>query len=338
MSAKSPELSKLQTGIQLQHASDQPISDQTLSEYGRRLKFDDKFLHRANEVCKKICDALSNSQIKPERFSVSESHVCQEGVEDTGVDIVAYLKQSDDLDKAKQHFNETVNKLGAQRFSMDDKGLLHFDLDNVKVNLGLSVSRGPTVGEHRQVVFQQTSKLDKEGKLQKSQIEKVSVDLHDSMSEFMGKNRDEFDLAAQRLARAWRRTAIAPMWEDFGPLESMLVMQNALERQRRSGGAQSMRSVMREYFNELRDIEKMDLTFQNRSLYDWNLVPQWVREERPLLLDPVNPWRNVLGGIQRNVFAEVRNRASEALQILDKEMSRMNELFNVPPEAVFRGA
>ena len=141
MSTTSNQISQQQSGIQLQHPPDQPISDETLSEYGRQLRLDEKYLRKANDVCKKVCDALKKSEIVPERFSVSESHVCQEGVEDTGVDIVAYLKKSDDMNKAKTVFNQTVNQIGAQKSSMDDKGVMHFDLDNVKVNLLGSTAR-----------------------------------------------------------------------------------------------------------------------------------------------------------------------------------------------------
>jgi hypothetical protein len=335
----STELSQKQSGIEIHHPPDQPISDEALTQYGKSLQFDDKYLRKANQICQKVCDALKNSEPRPERFSVSESHVCQEGVEDTGVDIVAYMKETEDLNKAQQRFNEIVNQIGGQKSAMDDKGVLHFDLEGVKVNLGLSTSRGHTVGEHRKAVFQQVAKMDKEGKLQKNQIEKVSVDLHDSMSEFMkDQGKDEFDLAAQRLARAWRRTAIAPWFEDFSPLDSMLVMQNALIKERQRGGTPAMTSVMRQFFNDLRDVESMDLNFRNRSLYDWDIVPQWIQQERPLLLDPVNPWRNVFGSVNRKVFSEISNKAQEALRIIDKEMSRMNELFNVPPEAEKRGA
>ena len=55
------------------------------------LKFDDKYLKKANEVCQKVIESLRGWETKPERFSVSESHVCQEGVEDTGIDIVAFM-------------------------------------------------------------------------------------------------------------------------------------------------------------------------------------------------------------------------------------------------------
>lgn len=335
----STQITQPQSGIQLINPPDQPISDQSLSQYGRQLKFDEKYLKKANDVCKKVCDVLKSSEFKPERFSVSESHVCQEGVEDTGVDVVAYLKEGLDMNKAKTKYNEDLNKMGAQRSSMDDKGVMHFELDNVKVNLGFSVSRGPTVGEHRKAVFQQITKLDKEGKLQKEQVEKVSVDLHDSMNEFMNQNRDEFDLAAQRLARAWRRTAVAPWSDWFSPLDSMLVMQNALAKERQRGtGSLEMVNVMRQFLNDLSNIESMQVTFPEASLYDWAMVPQWIQQERPLLLDPVNPFRNTFSGLNRTMFKEIKQQASEALKMIEQGEASMRQLFNVPPEAVQRGA
>ena len=155
----------------------------------------------------------------------------------------------------------------------------------------------------------------------------------------MNKDVDEFDLAAQRLARAWRRTALAPWSEVFSPLDSALVMQNALSKQRRRGaGGLGMSNVMRQFLNDISDIENMATTFQEDSMYDWSLVPQWVQQERPLLLDPVNPWRNPFSGVQRNVFGDISRQARESLKIMDRHMARMNELFNVPPEAVTRGA
>jgi hypothetical protein len=334
----STEISPQSTGIQLQAPPDQPISDQTLTEYGRELRFDEKFLKKANEVCKRVCDSLKGTEFKPDRFSVSESHVCQEGVEDTGVDIVAYLKEGHDPSTANNKFNEVVKNLGAKKMQTDDKGVMHFELDNVKVNLGTSVSRGPTIGEHRKAVFHQTTKLDKEGKLQKSQIEKVSVDLHDSMSEFMSKDQDEFDLAAQRLARAWRRTALAPWGDWFSPLDAALIMQRSLDTERRrTAGSMAMSDVMRRFFSDISNIEAMALTFPETSMYEWNLVPQWIQQERPLLLDPVNPFRNPFSGLNRGMFKEIRTRAQEALKLMESSGS-MSDLFQMPPEAEKRGA
>jgi hypothetical protein len=335
----STEISKQSTGIQLQTPPDQPISDQTLSQYGRKLGFDDKFLRKANEVCKKVCDSIKNTDFKPERVSVSESHVCQEGVEDTGVDIVAYLKESPhDMSQVKSKFEEVIKGLGAQKLETDDKGVLHFDLDNVKVNLGMAVSRGPTTGEHRKAVFQQVVKRSKEGKLEKSQAEKVSVDLHDSMSEFMSKPQDDFDLAAQRLARAWRRTALAPWGDWLSPLDATLIMQRALDNERqRTAGTMQMRDVMRRFFNDIRNIEDMQLTFPDTSMYDWEIVPQWIQEERPLLLDPVNPFRNPFSGLNREIFRDIRNKAQEALSLVERS-ANMRDLFQTPPETEKRGA
>ena len=337
--AESTEISAEQTGMQLRHPADQPISDKSLSEYGQMLKFDEKFLKKANETCKKVMNALNSSPHKPARFSASESHVCQEGIEDTGIDVVAFMSESVDMSKAKSDFTETLTKLGAQKMSTDDKGVMHFDLDNVRVNLGFSVSKGPTVAEHRSAVFQQTTRMDKEGKLHKNQIEKVSVDLHDSMTEFMKRREmSDFDRSAMRLARAWRRTALAPWGDWFSPLDSMLVMQNALDRERARGGTMGMGNVMRNFFNELSNIENMSLTFPGTSLYDWTMVPQWIQQERPLLLDPVNPWRNPFSGIERGMFGNIQRQADQALKIMEKETSSLRELFNVPPEAVARGA
>lgn len=334
----STEIASQQTGIQLQHPPDQPISDQTLSQYGRQLQFDDKYLKQANAACKKVCEALKGSQFKPERFSVSESHVCQEGIEDTGVDIVAYLNESHDLNQVKSKFENIIKEMGGKQISADDKGVLHFEIDNVKVNLGMSTSRGPTVSEHRRAVFRRTTKLDKEGKLQKDQIERVSVDLHDSMSEFMEKDQDEFDLSAQRLARAWRRTALGPLGDWFSPVDAALIMQRALQSERqRTSGAVAMRNVMRQFFNHLANIEDMSMTFPDTSLYEWDVVPSWIQQQRPLLLDPVNPFRNPFSGIQSNVFKDIRRRAEEALQLVESSAS-MSELFQVPPESERRGA
>jgi hypothetical protein len=334
----STEITSQSTGIQLQAPPEQPISDQSLTQYGRQLGFDEKFLKKANEVCKRVCECLRGSEFVPDRFSVSESHVCQEGVEDTGIDIVAYMKESQDQNKARPSYEESLKKLGGQKIETDDKGVIHFELDGVKVNLGTSTSRGPTVGEHRKAVFQQTTKLDKEGKLQKRQIEKVSVDLHDSMSEFMTKDQDEFDMAAQRLARAWRRTALAPWGNWFSPLDAALIMRRSLDTERqRTAGSMAMRDVMRRFLNDLANIEDMTLTFPQSSMYEWDLVPQWIQQQRPLLLDPVNPFRNPFGSLSRDVFQDIRNRAQEALRLVESSGS-MSDLFRLPPEAEKRGA
>jgi hypothetical protein len=95
---------------------------------------------------------------------------------------------------------------------------------------------------------------------------------------------------------------------------------------------------MRQYLNDIANVENMSLTFPEMSLYDMDIVPQWVQQERPLLLDPVNPFRNVFSGVERNMFRNMHQQAQAALKIMDKQSSRLKELFNVPPEAESRGA
>lgn len=317
----------------MQPAPEVPISDQSLSEYGRMIKFDEKYIKNANAVCRKVCEALKGSDLKPVRFSMSESHVCQNGKDETGVDIVAFLNESESLEKAHGHYEQLVQKLGAQKITRDARGVIHFDLDNVKVNLGTSISRGPTVGEHRRAVFQNITRVNPQGKLEKNQIEKVSVDLHDSANEFLN-TQDEFDLAASRLARAWRRTAL-PETDWFSPLDSMLVMRNALRNERRRGGMLQMKNVFRSFLNDISNLGTMNLTFPDESIYDWDLVPSFIQAERPLLLDPINPWRNPLSG--GRMFNDIQETAQEALRVLDDTSASMRDLFNVTPELTARG-
>lgn len=333
-------ITEKQAGIQLREPQNIAISNENLKKYGEMLKFDDKYLRNANEVGNKVMNALKQSPMVPERFSVSETHSCQEGVDDTGIDIVAFVKGDTDLKKAETEYSKVVKDQGGQNVTVDDHNVVHFNLNGIRVNLGISQSKGPTVVEHRKAVFQQVTRMDPQGKLHKNQVEKVSVDLHDSMNEFLKQQQksDEFTLNAQRLARAWRQTALgetAAEW--FSPVDSMLLMQNTINQERaRVGNNLDMFNVMRRYFGTLSDLNSLAFGFPE-TLYPRELVPDWIQQERPLLLDPVNPWRNPFHGIAKHTLKEIEQQAQHALKVLDKGSAKMGELFNVQPQGV-RGA
>lgn len=329
-STVSSEIVPPETGIQLRQAQDQPISEDALKQYGQQLGIDTKGLSSINNVCGKVTTALKECSTKPERFSISENHVCSDGVENSGVDIVAFLPATADVKSVQTEFKSCLEKLGCNNVKVDDKQNVHCDLGNVHVNLGVTASKGKNVTEHRKAVFKTTSKLDTEGKLHKTQIERVSLDLHDAATEAV-RPRDEVDRLAQRLARAWTSTAIPSFSRYFTPFDSMMMMRNALDRCRR--GDRSLLSAMRIFLSDLSNLQQMSSTFPETSIYDWGIVPDWIQAQRPLLLDPVNPWRNPFQGLNQSVFDEIEREASAALRMLESpEQSSMKGLFNVRPE------
>ncbi len=89
---------------------------------------------------------------------------------------------------------------------------------------------------------------------------------------------------------------------------------------------------MRNFLTDLSNLNHLSLTFPETSIYDWEMVPDWIQTQRPLLLDPVNPWRNPFHGLNRSVFDEIQREASEALRMLEGGEGTMKGLFNVRPE------
>jgi hypothetical protein len=360
--------SKLDTSIQPKEPQEKTVTDDSLMSFAKEIGLSTGHLESIQAVVDKVVAAIKQSSIKPPRIGVSESRISRGDKDESSVQLVVYVNKPEQVqqgqqqeqqqgqqqgqtqeaqqgqtsqqdvnamqhveDKALEEIKNVLNSLSVQNLQQDKQGL-HFQLENVKFDVSVSVFHGHDKGIARQAVWRVVQTRDKDGKLHKEELEKFSTSLSDSMDDVL-KPMDDFEKDALRLARAWRQAAL-PGIADFSPLSTQLVMNNALHRRRRRGRRDPMLNVMRDFFNELEDISNMNLVFPD--FYDMGLVPQWVREERPLLLDPVLPWHNMLRGISGRSLSDISRQARLALSLLDSDSPSLSRLFG--GSATTRGA
>jgi hypothetical protein len=349
---------KMGSSIQTRQPQEKPVTEDSLMSFAQEVGLSSTHMEKIQVVADKVIAAIK-AKVAKCRVGVSESRHLRNDKDESSVQVVVYVPQSgqeqEGTSEAKTNeapakeaseapapqqeqqqasgfdrvegktydeINEVCSSLSVQNMTQDKQGI-HFELDNVKFDVTVAADLGKDKGMRRQAVWRQIQTRDKDGKLHKEELEKFSMSLNDSMDEVL-QPTDDFEKDAFRLARAWRQAAL-PHVGAFSPLDSLLVMDNSLSRRRRRGTRDSMVNVMRDFFNELEDIENMNLTFPN--FYERSVVPQWVLDERPLLLDPVLPWHNTLRGISRSSLADIATQARQALSLLDSQSPSLHTLF-----------
>ena len=181
---------------------------------------------------------------------------------------------------------------------------------------------------------------------------------------------EKFLQAALRLARAWRQCCLSARDIQFSPLDAWLIMLNAVhveivrhpqgmggekkegaagiggavsgvrkalkemfkgkqKTQETTGeGGLSMKGVMREFLNQLNNLESMNIHFTD--FYPQNKIPDWIKTQRPLVLDPVCPYRNTVYNLHKTVNEDIKKHANECMKILDDPNATLTKLFHLP--------
>ena len=174
---------------------------------------------------------------------------------------------------------------------------------------------------------------------------------------------EKFVHGALRLARAWRHCNLSHRDIQFSPFDAWLVMLHAVqtelmkpqtetrEKAAGIGGAVSgirksikellkghgvtgkiqaggheisMKAVFREFLNQLSHIDEMNIQHAHEK------IPQWILTQRPLILDPVCPYRNTVFNLHKRVNDDLKKHASESLKMLDDPHATLPKLFPVP--------
>ena len=178
---------------------------------------------------------------------------------------------------------------------------------------------------------------------------------------------EKFIQGALRLARAWRQCCLSSRDVQFSPLDAWLVMLHAVHVEvtkhepqprehattvggtmsglRRSlkdmfkgrgvtgkvtaGGREvSMTNVMRQFLQQLANLEEMNIVFAD--FYDSSKIPDWIKDQRPLILDPVCPYRNTVYNLHKHVNEDIKKHAQECQKILDQPNATLTKLFQLP--------
>jgi hypothetical protein len=186
---------------------------------------------------------------------------------------------------------------------------------------------------------------------------------------------EKFIQGALRLARAWRQCCLSSRDVQFAPIDAWLIMLHAVhlevtkhadvskEQPKSEGGAMSgirktlkelikgkgitgkvkaggreisMKNVVKQFLNHLANIEQTNIQFAD--FYDSSKVPEWIKTQRPLVLDPVCPYRNTVYDLHRNATQQVhthlnediKKHAQECLKTLDDPNASLTKLFHLP--------
>ena len=245
---------------------------------------------------------------------------------------------------------------------------LHFEYEGVHFNVAVGTRHGPTEEANRTSIWQQIEKLDTENKLKKVHLDQFAIDLYESTTLFMNNQvlpekhlgpsgSEKFLQGALRLARAWRQCCLSSRDVQFAPIDAWLIMLNAvhLEMQKTpevskrgtsrvasigrrlkelfKGEAHvpqglSMKNVLRQFLNDLANLEQLNIMFHDN--YDMSKVPEWIKGQRPLVLDPVCPYNNMVYNLHKRVNDDIKKHAAECIRILDDPNATLPKLFHLP--------
>jgi hypothetical protein len=242
----------------------------------------------------------------------------------------------------------------------------HFELQDIHVNLAVGHRYGVSEEANRNAIWQKIDELDQKNLLKKTHLDQFSIELYESMTLFMnnqvapeGANTEseQFLQGALRLARAWRQCTLSSRDIQFAPLDAWLVMlhavhleiskhpQHKVSHPTVSGiksklrtlfkgvtgktlapSGFSMKNVMRNFLVELQNLDQMNITFSD--FYDSNRIPDWIKPQRPLILDPVCPSRNTVYNLHKRVDEDIKTHAAECVKMLDDPSTTMPKLFH----------
>ena len=245
---------------------------------------------------------------------------------------------------------------------------LHFEFEDIHFNLAVGTRHGSSEEANRFSVWNQIETLDKENKLKKTHLDQFAIDLYESTTMFMNSQvmpekhgapsgSEKFLQGALRLARAWRQCCLSSRDVQFAPMDAWLIMLKAVHEEmdkgvqtskeptsgisnigRRlkglfKGGAHvpqglSMKNVLRTFLNDLAHLENVNIMFHD--MYDMNKVPAWIKGQRPLVLDPVCPYRNTVYNLHKRVNEDIKKHAEECLKTLDTPAANLPKLFHLP--------
>ena len=405
--------SNYHTGIDLIHhpPNEVGITDENLMEFAYALETTKTEIEHMKTIGRKILQetiqTLSNAN-NIEKIFMSECHLCNCGRNDCGFDLVVLMKEGEDVhtttDNIKERVNEftsaaagrgvTETKTGVSKGTTGASSVerhepksahataLHFEYDNVHVNIAVGTMYGSTEESNREKIWAKIEQLDKADQLKKVHLDQFAIDMYESMTLFMNNQvrpetmtattevgNEKFLQGALRLARAWRQCCLSSRDIQFSPLDAWLIMLNAVHTEivrhpqgmvteKKEGaagiggavsgvrkalkdlfkgkhkthetgeGGLSMKGVMKEFLNQLNNLESMNIQFTD--FYTQTKVPEWIKTQRPLVLDPVCPYRNTVYNLHKQVNEDIKKHANECLKMLDDPKATLTKLFHLP--------
>ena len=331
-------------------------TDSSLLEFANAMAIETPELEgRAKDTLRKLLSAIHDHSGCPiNRFCVSGScgHQPDNANDGFGFDITVFVDCEASHGKvesrgAGEHLQCSIQSAehvyrslrGRIEHCTYDHFGMHFAVDNFGFNVAVTPSLGHKMHLQRKAVWDLIEQKDKENKLSQSDLDMMSISLHESLTAFMQMGDPVFhDLV--RLGRFWRQTALVDQGcGELSTLATVLVMMRCIEDEKSRGMSVSspsgrgltrqvtfpVRSVFNDFLTTLSELDNQVITYQR--FYEPDLIPERHLRTRPCILDPINPWRNVVHNMTKEGVEWVKRHASQSLKILNKPNSTISDLF-----------
>jgi len=267
--------------------------------------------------------------------------------------VVFYNNKFVDKESVIQDFKRVLmanNSSGIRKIQITKNHNLKFVLDDI--HFDLLIAENNATGNSRDVVAEQRinsyRKIKQAGNYSKS-FGELGVQVTESSVAFM---KDQKDLIRDvaRLAKFWNQNQ---SFEKYiygqSTIMELLATKAGLEEINNSNNP-SVRNAFKRFLVILRNISDAYVVFFN--YYNKSDVPTEVLRQRPLLLDPTNPYNNLLGGecgygyckfdyVPENLkkFESFMSIAAKnSLDLFEKGCTSIVKIFNIPSSFLYQVA
>lgn len=328
------------------------VSDEALTDLGNAIGPNAEEIETvANDSVREILNAIhDNSGCPIDRFCVSGSigHQLENSKDCLGFDITVFVETDwshMSLEVSSERvFRAISNRLGTP-LRIDHIGA-HFEFHTYPFHVGTSPSLGHKMYIQRKAVWDQIQQaVLNSSPLSPSDLDRFSVCLHESLSAFMHLGDPQLH-GLVRLARLWREKALlASGCSEMSTMAVVLVMIRCIEVERARGlplvTSPSNRKqpfpserLFSEFLEYLTELPSLVMTWER--FYEPRMVTDRYNHKIPYIIDPVNPWRNVLHAMTPDGISAVQNAAGHALGLI-KSRVPLKALFSSPPTRRNRG-
>jgi hypothetical protein len=340
------------------------LDDDSLREFGENLEIPtDQLENHAKPLLRKILNAIHDeSGIPIDRFCVSCSvgHQPDNWTDCFGFDITAFVDCSAShptegelehrqctMDSSDRVYGILRGMVSSSSLFSDHRGL-HFEMDGYHFHIAVTPSLGHKMHQQRKAVWDLVEERDKEGTMSVTELETFSVALHESLTSFMHMG-DPVYHGLVRLARIWRVNNLFPAGaEDLSALAVSLVMIRSIEEEkargmsvasptsRSTGRPFPVQSVLKQFLTVISELPHVVMTWHR--FYEPDLIPERHLTVTPCyILDPVNPWRNVIANIPQKNLVRIAGVGREGLKVLNTEGAKIKDLFAPKRQEEVRG-
>jgi hypothetical protein len=334
-------------------------TDESLQEFANAMAIETSELEgRAKASLRKLLSAIHDHSGCPiNRFCVSGScgHQPDNVNDGFGFDITVYVDCEASHGQVEprgsvEHMQCSIQSAehvyrslrGLVEHSTYDHFGMHFTLDNYDFNVAVTPCLGRKMHLQRKAVWDLVEQKDKEIRLSQSDLDMMSISLHESLTAFMHMGDPVFhDLV--RLARFWRQTALVDQGcGELSTLATILVMMRCIEDEKARGMSVSspsgrgltrqvtfpVKNVFKDFLTTLSEFDNQVITYQR--FYEPDLIPERHLGTKPCILDPVNPWRNVVHNMTKEGVEWVKRHAWQSLKVLNTPNSTIADVFMLP--------